>query len=206
LRSTRSRTYTFIVTGCPPSRLTSVRQSPEQYKSLVNMLKARIAPPPLLKAESQIISRVTPGATRTRDWILRSKTWNIDGEPFPVEDWAAHLLLVAENTLRAETRPERQVRGAEALLSALLEDATLASRLSRQNFAGLMRGIGRGTEIVQALFASAMEPLDPQKFSGLLKAEGETSFNVFYAGPYGYDVKAARRQSTPEAAAKGEIQ
>lgn len=184
----------FDIRGATPLIDIVLNSDTDHRAAICDLVRARLYPEPFQRAELDLIARGDSSATRTRDWLDRSKSWSIEDIPVSIETWAEHVRALAERILANEERRPRQIQAARSLIVALLADESLADDLVRKNFGTLTESMpDRREHLVTALFHTAQMPRVDAATTEVVTAFAATSLTIFSTGPHGWDVRAAVR-------------
>jgi hypothetical protein len=170
----------------------ALSENPEVRANLRKMIKARLYPDPVERAELEKIAQGDLGAARTRDWINKSEAWLIGSRPVEVGNWANHVRILAERVLDAGQRRSRQNKAARALVAALFADEPLARDLTEKDFDTLTESAPhrRGEMNVQ-LFKTAQRPSSEAAVADAAAVFAACGFPILSKGAQGWDVRAA---------------
>jgi hypothetical protein len=172
-------------------------QDGEQRTKLRDLVRARLHPTSIERAEIAMIARGDRGAMRTRDWIARSDSWVIADHIVDVKDWTQHIGVLTERILGGDERRARQRDAARSLITTLFKDASMANSLTDMNFATLTeQAKGRREEIVDALFKTAQQPSAEPAIGYAASVLSAPGLRIYSMGAHGWDVCAALRPAT----------
>jgi hypothetical protein len=169
-------------------------RDPEWKSRVTTVLRQRLYPETLERAERELMGSGRRAAERTRDWIDRSSSWTIDGHPVEAGPWVRHVRALAQRVLASgEERHARQFAAAHGLLLALFDQPALAHGVVHEGFEILTEHKAHSREhIVQALFRTAQRP---ERSDAIASAAAVVNSRVqlFVEGPHGWDIRSANR-------------
>lgn len=182
----------FELVGPTQAMSVMLSQDTDYRSTLTELVRARIQPNDVARAELTIMARGLRGAERTRDWIDRSGVWCVGDQAVDVGDWVSHVRKLAEQVSDNSIRRSRQVGAARVMMNALFADQAFTANIVDHGFRHLTDQCSQHrSDIVAALFRSAQKPV-ADRFLEQYAAEIEAAgFSLFRPAELGWDVRPA---------------
>lgn len=164
---------------------------PELAKDLAEIVRMRLYPEGLVRAERDHMASGRPAARQAIDWIDQSRQWELDGEPVDAMSVVEQVRTMAEALVSESVDQERRRKAMSALASAVLSDEALALRLSGSDFWSLTaEAPDQRRTIATALFQTAHGDGDEDLVQEAVAALGTCGCNFFVQHGHGWDVMA----------------
>jgi hypothetical protein len=162
----------------------------ETPDKLIEDVRTRLNPSVLLQAETRFIATGVPGAQRTLKWIDAVKEWKAGRRSLPIEEWAHHVRLLADDVATHDLSTIETSAGSE-LLVRLLGSSELAASL----IASGIRGAADAQHSVRSTVALVHQTaFSPAQHPTNMEPQYVSTHPLFEKGQHGWDVIAARSQ------------
>ena len=172
-----------------------LQQHADRKDDIERLVRMRLYPEPVRRAELEVIARGEQTAARTLEWIQRSKAWRlgdvkVNTEPW--RDWAEEVANLAERIQDSSIRAAQQKEAGQALLLQLFNDAQLAKDVVDAGFETLTENASKSrSSLVGVLFKTAQRPSQDQESAEVAEAFRASGLPVLAKGPLGWDVRPA---------------
>lgn len=118
------------IQGTTPATQKLLLEDPQRLARLTEIVRYRVAPSPVQRAERELVAPGWLAVAGTRRWLDRSVRWSFEGAAINAGAWAAGLAGRCDEMLDCD-RPRRQLQFAVRLLGDIWSDADAAAAIGR---------------------------------------------------------------------------
>lgn len=163
------------------------------YRSNLTLLvRYRLEPDEIARAELDVMARGRRGAERTRNWIDQSTVWRIGDADVSVDPWVSRVRALAVNVDDTAVRRSRQTVAARHLIDALFKDDTFTADIVDRGFEVLTEQTPEHRlDLATALFNSAQRPGDDDFLREHVADLDAAGLRLFAVSNLGWDVRSA---------------
>jgi Arc/MetJ-type ribon-helix-helix transcriptional regulator len=180
------------IRGANPAVNSLLREHPETMALMERLVRGRLYPSPLQRAEADVMARGKLGAARTLDWIHRSKSWSVAEYAVDMQPWADHVMALAKSVLDENRRRQQQKEAARALISQVFGDKTLADSIVDVGFESLAEHPNMSRSmLVDVLFKTAQKPSQEPEVEAIGTAFALSALPILSSGNLGWDIRPA---------------
>ena len=169
-----------------------IREDPEHFKSLLDLVRVRLLPDEMQAAELSLIAPGQAGAQRTLEWIGTSAAWDVDGKVLPLGDWAALIERGAAAVLNDDARQLGQFEASRVLLCGLWDDTPLANACAQPDgFGHLTRKMAPERDTISSALLRTARVCGADEWLDVHSERVAVGgLRIFARTPLGWDVRA----------------